>query len=101
MKYHFNAENHASTCVMSLVNGFNSANLSDIAIGIAGTSYYCCQDSPGVSYGYSAGIIVVLHCIIAVFCIFIILGAIFVRKMNSKKNKSIGNLIYNEFCLTN
>ena len=39
MKYHFNADNHALTRVIALVNGFGSAIFTEIATFVAGNSY--------------------------------------------------------------
>ena len=58
------------------VNGFSSDNFTDITIFVAITLYSGRQDGPGASCCYSAGIVVISHCIIAVSCIFILLGAI-------------------------
>ena len=61
MKYHFSADNYTHGCVVAPVNGFNSANIRNIATHAAVTSYSCCPDSAGASYDFSTGIADVLH----------------------------------------
>ena len=84
MKYHFNIAKHACTYVVVPVNGLISANLTYIGTHIAGTIYSYHWDGLVVSYGYSAGIVSVLYCIMAVFCIYPLLEAIYLRKQNFK-----------------
>ena len=77
MKYHFNSDNHTLTCVMVPVNGFGSASFMEISTHVAVASCSGRWDGVGASCCYSAGIIDVPYCIIAVYCIHTILGDIF------------------------
>ena len=88
MKYHYNADNHTLACVIAPVNGFSSANFIDIAKCVDVTSYSSLQDGPGAFYCYSAGVIGISHCIMAVSCICTLLGAIFSIKTDKKSKKS-------------
>ena len=67
---------------MALVNGFRSAIFMDIAMCIAETYYSGLWVDPRASYCYSAGVVGVSHCIMAVSCIYTLLGAIFLIKTN-------------------
>ena len=69
IKNYANAANYALSCVMVPVNGFGSANSSDIATCVAGTSYSSCWDGIGASNYYSEGIIAFPCYIIAAYCI--------------------------------
>ena len=71
-----------------LVNGFGTANSTDIATLVAGTSYSCHWNGPRASYSCSKGIFFVLYCIMIVSCICTLFGAILLKK-NSKKNQQI------------
>ena len=82
MKYCFNSDNHPFAYVITLVNGFNSANFIYIAAHIAGTSYSGCWDGPGASYCYSIGVFAVPLFIIAASCICTLLEAIFFKRIN-------------------
>ena len=35
MRYHFKTDNHAFTCIIALVNGFGSGNLTNIITCVA------------------------------------------------------------------
>ena len=85
----FQADNHAFTCIVALVNSFSLVSFMDIAMYVAGTSYSGLQGILGASYCYSSGVIGILHCIIAVLCIFTLLRAIFLIKTDklNKKNQ--------------
>ena len=65
---------------MAPVNGLNSDSFMDIAMFVAGTSYYGYQDGPRASYCFSEGVIGVLHCIMAASCMQNFLIAIFLIK---------------------
>ena len=83
---------------MPPVNGFVSANFTDIAILIAGTFHSYLWDGYVVSYGYSAGIMAVIYWIMAVFCILTLLWAIFLKKKNQEKiNRKSGLYSYLTF----
>ena len=86
MKCYFSADNHAYAYVIIPVNGFGLVNLTDIITCIAGTSYSCFWDSPGAFYRYFEGITAFLHCIMAAFCIYTLLGTIVFNRLN-KFNK--------------
>ena len=86
MKYCLNTDNNACTYIIGIVNGFDSDSLTKITTHIAGTSYSCCWDGPGVSYGYSAVIIAVPWCIIVASCICTLLELFcFKKKVNLRK----------------
>ena len=76
MGYNFKADKHAHTNAIALVNGFSSANLTDITTCVALAFYSYCQNSPKAFYSCSRGISFVLHCIIVAFYILTPLGAI-------------------------
>ena len=73
MKYYFNADNHACTYALVLVNGFGLANLIDITTLVVVTSYSCYQAGSRVSYSYSVDILAIPYCIVAVSCIYTLL----------------------------
>ena len=97
MKYHFNTDSHALTWVAVQVNSFGSASFVENTTCIARTSYSGCWNGPGASWCYSTGIIAYLLCMMAVFCIHTLLGAIFFDKkidLAKKINKTKQNLIF-------
>ena len=77
IEYHFRADNHALSYIMALVNGFSSASFTDIAMVVAKTTYSSLWDGSGASYCCSAGVVGIPHCIMAVSCIYTLLGATF------------------------
>ena len=91
MKYHYNADKNALTCVIAPVIGFSSASFTDITTCVARASYSGYQDGFGISYCYFAGITAVPHCIMAAYCISreSLLGAILFNKINKFNKDSI------------
>ena len=82
MKQHFNADSHALALVVVPINGFYLASFMDIAIFASGTSYSSHWYGPGAFYCYSAGVSSILQCIIAVYYMHTLLGAILLIKMD-------------------
>ena len=77
---------------MAPVNGFGSISFMYIAMCVAGISYSGFQDGPGASYSCSAGVVGILHCIMAESCIRTLLGAfslIITDKLSKKFTKKI------------
>ena len=74
---------------MAPVNSCSSASLMDIAMHMSGTSYSGCWGGFGASYSYFAGIFGVSHCIMAVSCIYTLLAAIFLIKVDKLIKKIV------------
>ena len=80
VKYCFKADNYALPCILVPVNCFGSASFIESATHIARTSYSGHQNGPTEFFCYTAGIVAILCCIMAVFCIYTLLGPIYLNK---------------------